>query len=137
MLGSRNDIGAVMQSLDLLIVNSTAEPFGLVIVEAMACGTPVLAVSVDGIPEIIAHDQNGWLVPPRDEPALAAAIVHLSREAGLRRRLARQGRQDVKRFSADRYLAELEGFYRASGGAKQKAHEIDGTGRQAETAKFA
>ena len=137
MLGSRDDIGAVMQSLDLLIMNSTAEPFGLVIVEAMACGTPVLAASVDGIPEIIAHDKNGWLVPSRDEPALAAAIVQLSRDSDLRRRLAQQGSQDVRKFNADRYLAELQGFYRALGSARQKTHASDGTGRQAETAKFA
>ena len=137
MLGSRNDIGAVMQSLDLLIVNSSAEPFGLVIVEAMACGIPVLAASVDGIPEIIAHGKNGWLVPPRDQPALAAAIVHLTREAELGRRLAQQGRQDVKNFAADRYMAELQSFYHASGDVKQKTHASDGAGRQAETAKFA
>jgi L-malate glycosyltransferase len=137
MLGSRDDIGAVMQSLDLLIVNSTAEPFGLVIVEAMACGTPVLAASVDGIPEIITHGQNGWLVPPRDESALAAAIVHLSRESDLGRQLAEQGRQDVRKFSADRYLVELQGFYSARGDVKQKTHASDGTGRQAEAAKFA
>ena len=134
-LGGRDDIGAVMQSLDLLIVNSTAEPFGLVIVEAMAGGTPVLAASVDGIPEIIAHGRNGWLVPPRDEPALAAAMVQLSRDSDLRRRLAQQA--DVRKFAADRYMTELESFYRASGDLHQITHVSDGTGRPAETAKFA
>ena len=65
------------KALDLLVVNSSAEPFGLVILEAMACGTPVLAAAVDGIPEIIDTRENGWLVPARDERALAEAMVHL------------------------------------------------------------
>ena len=112
MLGARSDIGAIMQALDLLVVNSTTEPFGLVILEAMACGTPVLAAAVDGIPEIIEHDKNGWLVPPRDERSSGEAIVHLSRQPELRARLAEQGKQHVAaHFSADRYLTELQAFY--------------------------
>jgi glycosyltransferase involved in cell wall biosynthesis len=112
MLGARSDIGAIMQALDILVVNSNVEPFGLVILEAMACGTSVLAVAVDGIPEIIEHDKNGWLVPTRDEGALAKAIVHLSRRPELRARLAEQGKQHVAaHFSADRYLTEVQAFY--------------------------
>ena len=112
MLGPRSDIGAIMQALDLLIVNSTTEPFGLVILEAMACGTPVLAAAVDGIPEIIEHGRNGWLVPPKDEGALAEAIIHLSCQPELRARLAKQGKQHVAaHFSADRYINELQAFY--------------------------
>lgn len=116
LLGARSDIPAIMQSLDLLIVNSRAEPFGLVILEAMACGTPVLAVAVDGIPEIIEHGKNGWLVPPRDEGALARAIVQLSDQPELRARLAEQAKQHVAHFSADRYLKELQAFYLERGG---------------------
>jgi glycosyltransferase involved in cell wall biosynthesis len=112
MLGARSDIGAIMQALDLLIVNSTTEAFGLVILEAMACGTPVLAAAVGGIPEIIEHDENGWLVPPRDEKALVEAIVHLSRRPELRARLAELGSEHVvAHFSAERYLTELQAFY--------------------------
>jgi glycosyltransferase involved in cell wall biosynthesis len=112
MLGARDDIGALMQALDVLIVNSSVEPFGLVILEAMACGTPVLAAAVDGIPEIIEHDENGWLFPPRDEAALAQAIVNLCRQPKLRARLAEQGQQHVAaHFSADRYITELQAFY--------------------------
>lgn len=117
MLGARSDISAIMRSLDLLVVNSSAEPFGLVILEAMACGTPVLAVAVDGIPEIVEHGLNGWLLPPRDKRdsrRLAEAIAHLSRSPELRARLAAQGRKHVvANFSLDRYLTELESFYQA------------------------
>lgn len=112
MLGARRDIGAIMQTLDLLVVNSTAEPFGLVILEAMACGTPVLATAVDGIPEIVEHGTNGWLVPSNNKRMLVQAITHLSRNPELRVRLAAAGREHVAaNFTFDRFLNELEGFY--------------------------
>jgi glycosyltransferase involved in cell wall biosynthesis len=112
MLGARSDISRVMRTLDLLVVNSSAEPFGLVILEAMACGTPVLAAAVDGIPEIVEHGTNGWLVPPRSKRMLTQAITHLSRNPELRARLAAAGREHVAaNFSLGRYLSELESFY--------------------------
>ena len=114
MLGARSDIGAIMQALDLLVVNSSAEPFGLVILEAMVCGTPVLATAVDGIPEIIKHNENGWLLPSLDEAALAEAIVHLYRAPELRARLAKRGKQRVAAcFPVGRYMTELQTFYRS------------------------
>jgi len=124
-----------MHALDLLVINSSAEPFGLVAVEAMACGTPILAAASGGIPEIIEHGKTGWLVPPGDEQSLAAAIVSLSRQPALRGRLAEQGKNHVRsRFSADRYLEELQAFYSTDGvtGCSDKV-EI----RHAEAAKFA
>ncbi|HWN09646.1 MAG TPA: glycosyltransferase family 4 protein [Pyrinomonadaceae bacterium] len=114
LLGARNDVASIMQTLDLLVVNSKAEPFGLVIVEAMACETPVLAAAVDGIPEIIQHNENGWLVSPGDEAALAEGIVKLSRRPEHRARLANRGMQHAEaHFSADRYLVDLHAFYRS------------------------
>lgn len=118
LLGARSDISRIMRALDLLVVNSTAEPFGLVILEAMACGTPVLATAVDGIPEIVEHGRNGWLVVSGDKRdgqdgrELAQAIAHLRRSPELRARLATAGREHVAaKFSFDRYLTELEDFY--------------------------
>jgi glycosyltransferase involved in cell wall biosynthesis len=137
MLGARNDIEVVMQSLDLLVVNSSAEPFGLVILEAMACGTPVLAAAVDGIPEIIKHGENGWLVPVGDKPALVDAIVSLSRQPSLRERLAESGRQDVAaHFSADRYLVDLQSFYHSRINPKLAATSAGSRNRPAESTKL-
>jgi L-malate glycosyltransferase len=115
MLGPRSDVPAIMGALDLLIVNSSAEPFGLVALEAMACGTPVLATAVGGMPEMIGHGKTGWLVPPGDEQALAAAIVDLWGRPVIRAALAREGKRHVAaNFTADRYLGEVETFYRSS-----------------------
>ena len=138
MLGARNDIGAIMQALDVLVVNSSVEPFGLVVLEAMACGTPVLAAAVDGIPEIIEHDENGWLFAPRDEGALVEAIASLSRKPALRERLAARGKQHVAaHFSADRYLADLQTFYGGRTNLRLAALPIESSSRPAEAAKFA
>lgn len=112
MLGSRNDVAAIMQSLDLLVVNSAVEPFGLVAVEAMACGTTVLATRTGGLPEIIEHERTGWLIQPRDERALATGIITLTNRPVLRAKLAARAKETLTpRFSCERYLDELNKFY--------------------------
>jgi glycosyltransferase involved in cell wall biosynthesis len=139
LLGARNDVGAIMQALDLLVINSSAEPFGLVALEAMASGTPVLAAACDGLAEIIEHGVDGWLVPPGDEQAMVAAIVNLNRQPALRVQLAAQGKKHVAtRFSADRYLAELQTFYCSNVESKSKALAVASHTRSAgEATKFA
>lgn len=139
ILGARNDVGAIMRTLDLLVVNSSAEPFGLVIPEAMACGTPVLATAVDGIPEIITHGENGWLIPANDEAALIEAVLRLQRPE-LRERLAERAEKQVAaRFSIGRYMTELLTFYRSEINSHltpvaEKSNAIESTPRQIEAA---
>jgi glycosyltransferase involved in cell wall biosynthesis len=117
-LGARGDVPALMQALDVLVVNSLAEPCGLVVLEGMASGVPVIATAVGGNPEMIEHNHSGWLVPSGDEQALAAAILKLIREPHLRAHLGRNARARVlARFSVSSYLAGLTDFYRASVGA--------------------
>jgi L-malate glycosyltransferase len=113
MLGARDDVAAVMQALDLLIVNSSSEACSLVVLEAMACGVPVLATRNGGTPEIIEHGASGWLVPWGDEKALAAAIMKLIGQSELRAQLATRGRQRItSRFGIDRYMREIQSCYR-------------------------
>jgi L-malate glycosyltransferase len=134
LLGARNDVAAVMQALDLLVVNSAAEPFGLVALEAMASGTPVLAAACDGLTEIVEHGVDGWLVPPGDEAALVAAILDLCRAPELCARLAESGKKKVAaRFLVDRYLIELESFYDSTAAVRSKAQS---TSKPAEATKF-
>lgn len=138
LLGARDDIGTVMQSLDLLVVNSRVEPFGLVIPEAMICNTPVLAAAVDGIPEIIQHQENGWLVPAQNTEALTGALIHLARRPALRENLATHGKRHVSRnFSVERYLADLQQVYYAQRGLKIKESRVQTPARHAEAAKVA
>jgi glycosyltransferase involved in cell wall biosynthesis len=112
ILGARSDVAAIMQALDLLVINSSMEAFCLVALEAMASGTPILAAATGGIPELIEHGENGWLLPRRDEQSLADAILELSRRPGLRAQFAEKGRQHATtHFSASHYIEQLEDFY--------------------------
>jgi glycosyltransferase involved in cell wall biosynthesis len=78
----------VLARSSLLVVPSTwPEPLGLVVLEAMACGVPVVASSVGGIPEMVEHNANGLLVEPGDPAALADAVGLILRDPALRQRL--------------------------------------------------
>jgi glycosyltransferase involved in cell wall biosynthesis len=87
---------------------SEQEGFGIVFLEAMASGLPVVSTTAAAIPEVVLDGQTGLLVPPRDVPALAEALLRLLGDPALVARLRAGGRQHVRRFSweqvADRFL---------------------------------
>jgi len=108
---------AVYSAADLVVVPSWAEPFGRVVIEAMATGTPVLATTAGGVPEIITHGVDGWLVSPRDPTALARGMARLLDDAPLRHKLAAVGRDAVEeRFALADYMPALEGMWREVAG---------------------
>lgn len=110
--GERTDVPSVLKGSDLLVLNSRDEPFGLVLVEAMACGTPVLAARVGGIPEIISDAENGWLVEPGNPEALASRLLQLSSITDELRRVADHAqRVSCREFSLERYQNELTAAY--------------------------
>jgi glycosyltransferase involved in cell wall biosynthesis len=112
-LGQRNDVPAIMRSLDLLVLNSTTEACPLVVLEGFASGTPLLSTAVGGVPELIEHKANGWLVPPRDQKRLSSAITFLLRQPVLRSRLATNGRQHVAaNFSVQKFMTRLDKIYK-------------------------
>jgi glycosyltransferase involved in cell wall biosynthesis len=115
-LGARNDVAAIMQSLDVLVVNSKSEALVIVAIEAMASGTPVIATTVGGIREMITHRVNGWLVPFGDNRLLEESLVTLSQKPELRAEFAKNGRKVVaSRLHADRFISELEDFFEEFG----------------------
>ena len=113
-LGERDDVPALMQALDLLVVNSTVEPFGLVVIEAMASGTPVVAAVSGGIPELIEHGRTGWLFPQGNKQELAQSISTLIESPSLRVRLAVNATGQLNRYKASDYLARLYSFYKSN-----------------------
>ena len=87
------------------------EPQGLVAVEAMAAGTPVVASTVGGLVDIVEPEVNGLLVPPGDAPALATALDRLLADEALRDRLGAQGRVNAQAYAAEAVLPQvLEGY---------------------------
>jgi L-malate glycosyltransferase len=111
-LGARDDVATLMQGCDVVVVNSHQEPFALTVLEGLASGIAVLATAVGGTPEMIRHNENGWLVQPRNNEALASALLILSRDSGLRSRLSTTARQDaIARFSVPRFISEVKALY--------------------------
>jgi len=128
--GARKDISAVMQSLDVLVVNSWEEPFALVVLEGLASEIAVVATAVGGTPEMITHRENGWLVPARNDQVLAEGITTLLGDPKLRENLAKAGRSEVTaHYSAERYIRDIHNFYRQilnvrTDVAVPRAHEV-------------
>lgn len=113
-LGFRRDTANVMKALDVFVMPSHFEGFGLVLAEAMAAGVAVVAYAVSNIPELVQDGVTGLLAPARDAEALAEAIVRLCRSPELRQRLGRAGQQYASsHFSAERMVAEHENLLEA------------------------
>ncbi len=93
----RDDVERVMQSLDVLVNASVAEPFGMTIVEAMACGTAVIAIKSGGVPEFVTDQQEGLLLKDRSPAALRSAICVMRDNPGLRLDMAAAGRRRAER----------------------------------------
>lgn len=110
------DLMALFQVADLVVVPSTHEGLGLVVLEALLAGTPVVAAAAGGIPEVIKDGVTGLLVPPGDAHALADAIERLIVDPDARTRLAAAGRARVRGVhDANRLAAEWQDLYRTVG----------------------
>jgi glycosyltransferase involved in cell wall biosynthesis len=92
-LGWRTDRGALLRAADLLLVPSRYEPFGTIMVEAWATGTPLIAAAAAGPAAYVKDGENGLLVPIDDSGALVKAVEQVLRDGELRRRLTKGGRK--------------------------------------------
>lgn len=94
--GFREDIPVVMHALDIFVLNSISEGFGLVLLEAMLAGRPVIASNICAIPEIVIDGVTGILVPPQSPMALADALCWLAAHPELRKRYGEAGKIRVQ-----------------------------------------
>ena len=107
-----DQLPALYQAADLFATASTIETQGLVVLEAMACGLPVVGVDALALPEAIHHGVNGFLAPAGDGEALAQHLARLVADADLRRRMGAASRRLAERQSMERVVARYERLYR-------------------------
>lgn len=107
LAGFRDDAISIIAASDIFVLPSLAEPFGLVLLEAMALGKPVIATAAGGPLEIVNSGESGLLVPPRDPAALADALRALLRSPQMRESMGVQGRERYEQHFTTRTMARV------------------------------
>jgi glycosyltransferase involved in cell wall biosynthesis len=112
--GFRRDLARILECATVACVPSWDEAFGMVVIEAMSLGVPVVGTRAGGIPELVDEGVDGSLVPPRDAAALGRALVDLARDPVRARTMGAHGRAKVEeRFSLDLHMDRLIAHYEA------------------------
>jgi glycosyltransferase involved in cell wall biosynthesis len=112
LTGFRPDVLSLHKSFDIFVLSSTTEGLGTSLLDAMACGKPVVATTAGGIPEVVLDGVTGRLVPPKDHEALADAIVTLLKDGALRKEFGEAGLARVReRYSAERMVQDTLRVY--------------------------
>jgi glycosyltransferase involved in cell wall biosynthesis len=124
LTGIRQDVPDVLQAIDVAVSSSDFEGSPLAVMEYMAAGKPVVATAVGGVPDLIDDGVHGFLVPPQDSEALAAATAQLLRDADRAAEMGERGR--VRReleFSLDTTVKTLEDLYERLYAASSRRRE--------------
>ncbi len=125
LTGFSDDIPEVMQAIDLLILPSFWEGFGIVIIEAMAASKPVISTNISSMPEIIVEGETGFLIEPGDSDTLAERIIALLQDEALRKRMGEAGLQRVdSMFSYTAMINHLETLFRQELSRKRKQKNV-------------
>lgn len=120
-LGFVDNVKAFMETIDVFVLTSVWEGFGYVLVEAMACKKPVVAFHISSNPEIVAHNETGYLVKYLDIKAFTAKVTELILDPVLREKWGKAGRKRVEDyFEIGKNQHQVELFLRALTGIEQK-----------------
>ncbi len=109
--GHRSDVPAMLGAIDLLAIASLYEGTPLALFEAMAAGKAIVSTAVDGCAEVLEHERTALLVPPRDAPALAAALTRALREPQLRVSLSRAALEAARAYDVGVCVSKMEDLY--------------------------
>lgn len=108
ILGRIDDIRQLYRQIDILVLTSDYEPFGRVLIEAMAAGCSIVAANVDGVSEVVVHEESGYLVPFNNIPAYVERVLYLARDKDTRLRIGNVGRERVyTHFTMEKYCYEI------------------------------
>ncbi|MGH9450756.1 MAG: N-acetyl-alpha-D-glucosaminyl L-malate synthase BshA [Terriglobia bacterium] len=111
-LGKQNNVQDLINCADCLLLPSELESFGLVALEAMACGVPSVCSRVGGLPEVVRDGVDGFLVPPRDVQGMAARALEILADPSKREAMGRAGRERAQsRFCTDKIIPLYERLY--------------------------
>ena len=112
LAGFRPDVLSLHKAFDIFVMSSITEGLGTSLLDAMAAARPIVATTTGGIPEVVVDGVTGFLVAPRDDAAMAAAIVKLLKDPDLRQRMGQAGLARARElFSAERMLKETLKVY--------------------------
>jgi glycosyltransferase involved in cell wall biosynthesis len=107
------EVPKFLQKSTLVVIPSLREGMPFILLEAMACGKPVVGSNIPGIKDVITHLKNGLSVPPGDSEALANAIMFLLENEDIRKNLGRNARQlMVEKYNWDKYLKKIQYIYK-------------------------
>lgn len=111
-LGEQDALVPLLSAADVFLLASSQESFGLAALEAMACGVPVVATAVGGVPEVVEHGVSGFLHPQDDLDGMAGSVLALLGDTGLLRRIGDGARQAAhERYCEEMVVPQYETYY--------------------------
>ena len=106
-VGQVEDVRPWYRAADVMLLPSENEPFGRVLVEAMAVGVPIVATSGGGVPEIVRHGKDGLLVDPASATKIAEAVISILKGEVLKKRLISSAKKRAEYFSLDAHITNM------------------------------
>jgi glycosyltransferase involved in cell wall biosynthesis len=113
-LGKQDNVQEKLGLADLFLLPSDEESFGLAALEAMACEVPVIATNVGGLPEVVTHGVDGYLIPPRDVKAGAKYALEILTRPDRGRSMGQQARVNARsKYCSNDVIPQYENYYRS------------------------
>ena len=125
-VGVVDEVASLLAAADVLLLPSESESFGLVALEAMASGVPVVASDVGGLPEVVAHGKTGFLAPVGDIDAMAGYCLQLLEDVTVMKRFARAARKRAAEFDYHTVVPQYEAIYEKTLAAPARALRVSG-----------